>query len=127
MKRLMHIMFSVTLSMLIVFMGSGLTIVHCNHTGNTIIVNFGQMCKKKCNPTAKCMTVSTVKCSTMAQASVQTLEHPQPISILPWLIQPAFELINPILLSSSDDPIGYLLPKHKPPRDYLNMICVLLI
>ena len=127
MKRLMHIMLSISLSMMIIFMGSGLTIVHCNHTGNTTIANFTHTCKKKCKSTAKCMTISTVKCSTMAQATIHTLEHPQPISILPWLIQPTFEFINLNLASSSDDSVSWWQRKHKPPRDYLNMICVLLI
>lgn len=127
MKRLMHILLSISLSIMIIFMGSGLTIVHCNHTGKTSIVNFSHSCKKKCKPTSKCMNITTVKCSTMAHASVLTLEHPQPISVLPWLSQPAFEFINPTLVSSSDEPVGYSYPKHKPPRDYLNMICVLLI
>lgn len=127
MKRLMHILLSISLSIMVIFMGSGLTIVHCNHTGKTTIVNFSHSCKKKCNTTSKCMSVTTVKCSTMAQASILTLEHPQPIPILPWLSQPTFEFINPTLASSSDEPVGYWYLQHKPPRDYLNMICVLLI
>lgn len=126
MKRLMHIVISVTLSVMIIFMGSGLTVVHCNHTGKTTVVNFGQVCKKKCKPTAKCMTISTVKCSTMVQAFTHTLEHPQPILILPWLAQSLFEF-NPTLSTLSDEHVVQWQKKHKPPRDYLNMICVLLI
>lgn len=127
MKRLMHIVVSTILSVMIIFMGSGLTVVHCNHTGKTTVVNFGQVCKKKCKPTSKCMTISTVKYSTMAQAFTHTLEHPQPILILPWLAQSLFEFINPELSTLPDDHVAQWQKKHKPPRDYLNMICVLLI
>lgn len=123
----MHILLSLTLSVMIVIMGSGLTVVHCNHTGTTSVVTFGQACKKKCKPSSKCMHMSVIKGSTMAQAQVLSLEHTLPIHFLPWLAKPLYEFISFPLAISSEVMGKTCLQKHGPPRDYLNLICILLI
>lgn len=112
---------------MIVMMGCGVTVVHCKHSGTTSIISLGQHCGKGCKPTSKCMEISVLKCSTMAQAQVQSLEHHLPVSILPWLIKPLYELINFSLLTNSEALGDIGIHRHGPPREYLNLICVLLI
>lgn len=126
MKRLMHILMSVTLSIMIITMGSGLIVVHCNHTGTTRVVSYKHTCEKQCKTTSNCMKTYVLKFSTMSQVQHQTLEHTLPIAILPWLIQPLYELID--LSSITSDALRYVGCHHNgPPREYLNFICVLLI
>ncbi|MBQ0023402.1 MAG: hypothetical protein KBT29_09220 [Prevotellaceae bacterium] len=127
MKRLMHIFMSVTLSMMIILMGSGLVTVHCNHTGTTKVVTFGQsVCAKKCKTTSSCMDVKVIKLSTMNQASSSTLEFKTPVVALPWLMKPLYEL-KEIILPQTDVASICASPRYGPPRQYLNLICVLLI
>lgn len=127
MKRLMHILLSVTLSVMIIFMGNGLTIVHCKHSGSTKIMCMSDMCKKQCKPTSRCMQYSVLKYSPMALAQSVSLDHTLPIAIPAWLTQPSFEFVNLSLFTSSDLLGDIGIHKHGPPRDYLKLICILLI
>lgn len=126
MKRLMHILISTLLSVMIIVMGSGVIVVHCNHTGTTRVVTYNQTCEKQCKTTSSCMKTYILKFSTMGQVQHQTLEHTLPVVILPWLMQPLYELID-FTLTTSDTVHYASLLRHGPPREYLNFICVLLI
>lgn len=117
---------SMTLSMMIILMGSGLVMVHCSHTGNTRIVSYSQVCEKQCKPMASCMKTTVLKLSTMTQGAHVTLNHVQPIFSLSWRIEPLFDFVS---FSSLKENVMFHVINHRhgPPRDYLNKICVLLI
>lgn len=127
MKRLMHIFMSATLSLMIILMGSGMLSVHCNHTGTTrVLMSHNHACAKKCKTTSKCMTVKILKLSTMNQHVPTTLEHKLPVSFLPWLAKPLFELKE--LNTTTTNAVQRVCnPRYGPPREYLRRICILLI
>lgn len=126
MKNIMHIFMSFTLSMMIILMGSGKVMVHCNHTGNTRIVSYSQMCEKQCKPMASCMKTTVLKLSTMTQSTNFILNHVPSIIFLPWHIEPLFDFVSLSYLKE-DVACRVIELRHGPPRDYLNKICVLLI
>lgn len=126
MKRLMHIFISALLSIMIVMMGSGVIIVHCNHTGTTKVVTYNQACEKRCKTTSKCMKTTVLKFSTMSQVQQHTLDYKLPVVILPWLQNPLFELKE--IITTMSDALRYEgSSRHGPPRKYLNLLCILLI
>jgi len=117
---------SLTLSVMIILMGSGILMMHCNHSGKTRIITYEKVCEKKCKPTAPCMTLTVLKLSTMNQSYHQTLEHVVPVTLVPMPEKSVFNFINPI--SITREVVRYA-DRYRcgPPRDYLNLICVLLI
>ncbi|MCQ2258422.1 MAG: hypothetical protein MJZ41_10595 [Bacteroidaceae bacterium] len=127
MKNLMHILLSTIISLMLVIMGAGIVVVHCEHTGSTRVVSFKQQaCKKQCKTTSSCMKTYILKLSTMSQVQPLSLEHNLSVSTLPWLIQPVFEYTN--LSTTTSEGLCYSgNHRHGPPRKYLNFICVLLI
>jgi len=122
----MHIFMSITLSLMIILMGNGMLMVHCNHSGKTRIVDYSQLCEKSCPPTAPCMEVTVLKMSTMVQVFQQTLEHAPAIVFLPCPEKPLYEFINPLEIVQD---ASHFVDRYRygPPRKYLNLICVLLI
>lgn len=126
MKRLMHILLSVTLSVMILLMGSGTIVVHCNHSGTTRVISYNNdTCGRKCKPTASCMTSTVIKLSTVTQVQQPTFDHTLPVVFLPWLNQPVY-LPTKLFFPPSDVQLRAENNKHGPPRQYLNIICQLL-
>lgn len=119
-------MMIVTLAVIFLFAGSGLVVVHCNHSGNTKVVSFHDSCGKKCKTTSSCMTVKVLKFSDMTQSVTPDFHHHLQIITLPWLMQPLYEAIE-FIIDSSDSMLHNGSYICGPPREYLSLLCVLLI
>ena len=128
MKKCCHIMLSVLLSMTILFIGSGVTITRCAHTGTLKVMtvfNSGAMGDMSCNMNAPCMTVEHVELSptNMAQTVSYDFHVFQPLlAVLPSLVAEWF------VMTENKAEVQFAPEVWKsPPRDYLNLIHVLLI
>ena len=126
MKQCNHILLSVLLSMTILFIGTGVDIVQCRCTGMAKVVLCGiEVEDKDCTPDEGCLTVEHVQLSPTLTA--QTLSYDfhvlQPLlAILPSLVA---EWMQPTICKAWVQPIRQV--RKSPPRDYLNLIQVLLI
>lgn len=127
MKKLLHIIFSVILSMLFIFMASGVTFRHCNCSGKTSMT-MGNASHDKGNSQSSngCMTIATVSLSPTTQV--------QPAAFDFHVFQPLLAVINnwdlPELVPQQAESRERLLPRKAyspPPRQYLNLIQVLTI
>ena len=128
MKKFCHIMLSVLLSMTILYIGSGVTITRCAHTGTLKVMtvfNSGAMGDMSCNMNAPCMTVEHVELSptNMAQTVSYDFHVFQPLlALLPSLVAEWF------VVTENKTEVQFAPEVWKsPPRDYLNLIQVLLI
>jgi hypothetical protein len=128
MKKFCHILLSMLLSMTILFIGSGVTITRCAHTGTIKVMtvfNNGGMDGMSCNMNADCMSMEHVELSptNMAQTVSYDFHVFQPLlAVLPSLV--AEWLVTP----ENKAEVQFCQEVWKsPPRDYLNLISVLLI
>lgn len=128
MKKLCHISLSVLLSMALLFIGSGVTITRCAHTGTLKVMtvfNSGGMDDMSCDMNSSCMTTEHFELSptNMAQTVTYDFHVFQPLlAILP-------SLVAEWLVPSEHKAVSQFVPQvwKSPPRDYLNFIQVLLI
>ena len=128
MKKFSHICLSVLLSMALLFIGSGITVTRCAHTGTLKVMtvfNSGGMDGMNCNMNASCMTTEHFELSptNMAQTVTYDFHVMQPLlAILPSLVA---EWLVPTEIKA----VVQFVPQvwKSPPRDYLNFIRVLLI
>ena len=128
MKKCCHIMLSVLLSMTILFIGSGVTITRCAHTGTLKVMtvfNSGAMGDMSCSMNAPCMTMEHVELSptNVAQTVSYDFHVFQPLlAVLPSLVAEWF------VMTENKAEVQFAPEVWKsPPRDYLNLIQVLLI
>lgn len=131
MKKCVHILLSLLLSMTILFIGNGLNIMRCAHSGTVRVMtamgtnSMGDMGNMDCSMTSKCMTVTHVELSpTLAGQQVTTdFQVLQPLlTVLPSF---ASEWLCPATCKVIVQPVR--LVWKSPPRDYLNFIRILLI
>ena len=126
MKKCSHILLSVLLSMMILFIGAGVDIVRCSCTGMAKAVPCGMEVEDKgCMPDEGCLTVEHVQLSPTltAQAITYDFRVLQPLlAILPSLVA---EWMQPTTCKALVQPTH--LAWKSPPRDYLNFIQILLI
>ena len=128
MKKSCHIGISLLLSILLLFIGSGVNILHCTHTGAVRIMSVlgsEEMHDEHCNARSCCMTMEHVELSPtdMAHAVTYDFHVVQPVlAILPCLIS---EWLQPAI-HKTDYRCAHVTWKY-PPRDYLNIIQILLI
>ncbi|MBO4841103.1 MAG: hypothetical protein J5524_08625 [Bacteroidaceae bacterium] len=128
MKKSCHIGISLLLSILLLFIGSGVNILHCTHTGAVRIMSVlgsEEMHDEHCNARSCCMTMEHVELSPtdMAHAVTYDFHVVQPVlTILPCLIS---EWLQPTI-HKTDYRYARVAWKY-PPRDYLNFIQILLI
>lgn len=128
MKKFCHIMLSLLLSMTILFIGSGVTITRCAHTGNLkmmTVFSSGAMDGMSCGMNADCMSIEHVELSptNMAQTVNYDFHVFQPLlAVLP-------SLVAEWLVTTENKAEVQFAPEvwKSPPRDYLNYIQVLLI
>ena len=126
MKKCSHILLSVLLSMTILFIGTGVDVVQCSCTGMAKVVPCGMEVEDNgCAPDEGCLTVEHVQLSPTLTA--QTISYDfhvlQPLlAILPSLVA---EWMQPTTCKAMVQPIRVMW--KSPPRDYLNLIQVLLI
>ena len=128
MKKFSHILLSVLLSMTILFIGSGVTITRCAHTGTLkmmTVFNSGAMGDMSCSMNAPCMTMEHVELSptNIAQTVTYDFHVFQPLlAVLPSLVAEWF------VVTENKAEVQFASEVWKsPPRDYLNFIQVLLI
>jgi len=128
MKKLCHISLSVLLSVMLLFIGSGVNVMHCSHTGTVkvmTVLNSGGMGDMSCGMNADCMSVEHVELSptNMAQSISYDFHAFQPLlALLPSLVAEWPVLTEDKAVVQFVDVVW-----KSPPRDYLNFIQVLLI
>ena len=126
MRKSINILLSILLSILIVWIGSGIMTMVCEHTGNVSLAQ--QMEKKNCkNSDAKhCMKMQIKTLSPTNTA--QTVTHqflPVQLSLLPQLTT-SCDLL-PLLVQTKAPEKMLSLLWHSPPRQYLRILTMLLI
>ena len=128
MKKFSHICLSLLLSMTLLFIGSGITITRCAHTGTLKVMtvfNSNSMGDMSCDMNSSCMTTEHFELSptNMAQTVTYDFHVMQPLlAVLP-------SLVAEWLVSTEHKAVSQFVPQvwKSPPRDYLNFIRVLLI
>ena len=126
MRKSINILFSILLSILIVWIGSGIMTMVCEHTGNVSLAQ--QMEKKNCkNSDAKhCMKMQIKTLSPTNTAQTVTHQfHPVQLSLLPQLTT-SCDLL-PLLVQTKAPEKMLSLLWHSPPRQYLRILTMLLI
>ena len=128
MKKFSHICLSLLLSMTLLFIGSGITITRCAHTGTLKVMtvfNSNSMGDMSCDMNSSCMTTEHFELSptNMAQTVTYDFHVMQPLlAVLPSLVA---EWLVPTERKADSQFIPQVW--KSPPRDYLNFIRVLLI
>lgn len=130
MKKLSHIFLAVLLSVIILFIGSGVNIMRCAHSGTVKVmtaigVNSIGEDNADCCMTSHCMTVTHVELSptTAAQQVVTDFHIIQPLlAVLPSMV---IEWLRPAVCKTFVQPTRAVW--KSPPRAYLNFIRVLII
>ena len=128
MKKCSHIMLSLLLSITILFIGNGVNLMRCAHTGTLKVMtvfNSGAMDGMGCNMNSDCMTMEHVELSptNIAQTYSYDFHVFQPLlAVLP-------SLVAEWLVTTENKAKVQFTPEvwKSPPRDYLNLIQVLLI
>ena len=126
MRKSINILLSILLSILIVWIGSGIMTMVCEHTGNVSLAQ--QMEKKNCkNSDAKhCMKIQIKTLSPTNTAQTVTHQfHPVQLSLLPQLTT-SCDLL-PLLVQTKAPEKMLSLLWHSPPRQYLRILTMLLI
>lgn len=126
MRKSINILLSILLSILIVWIGSGIMTMVCEHTGNVSLAQ--QMEKKNCkNSDAKhCMKMQIKTLSPTNTAQTVTHQfHPVQLSLLPQLTT-SCELLPLHVQTKAPEKMLSLL-WHSPPRQYLRILTMLLI
>ena len=126
MRKSINILLSILLSILIVWIGSGIMTMVCEHTGNVSLAQ--QMEKKNCkNSDAKhCMKMQIKTLSPTNTAQTVTHQfHPVQLSLLPQLTT-SCDLL-PLLVQTKAPEKMLSLLWHSPPRQYLHILTILLI
>ena len=125
MKKYIHILMSVLLSMTVLLMGPGFNVVRCMHSGDVRAVTCLDKSNMGCSPTSDCMSVEHVQLSpsNAAHSIVYDFNAVQPlIAIIP-------SVVAEWLFSIQIKPIVRIfdLVRGGPPREYLSFIRVLRI
>lgn len=130
MKRWLHSLFPLLLSALLVWMGTGVIVMQCMHSGRMMLVLplAQQQEKKDCRGDADthCMKVQVMKLATMNQTSQQSLHIvPQVMMLLPMLLVSA--IMMPRWCCHAWSQYLHADKWHSPPRCYLQQLSVLII
>lgn len=126
MRKSINILLSILLSILIVWIGSGIMTMVCEHTGNVSLAQ--QMEKKNCknSDTKHCMKMQIKTLSPTNTAQTVTHQfHPVQLSLLPQLTT-SCDLL-PLLVQTKAPEKMLSLLWHSPPRQYLHILTMLLI
>ena len=126
MRKSVNITLSLLLSLMIVWIGSGVLTMVCEHTGNVSIADNMRdgHCKKEANKHCMKLQVKSLSATNTAQSSIQKV-HPIQISLLPQLVTSCSLLPLPTLTKASEKVLSLLW--HSPPRQYLRFLTTLLI
>lgn len=128
MKKFSHICLSLLLSMTLLFVGSGITITRCAHTGTlkvmTVFSN-NSMGGMSCDMNGSCMTTEHFELSPTNMVPTVTYDFHAMQPVLATLPS----LVAEWLVPTEHKAVSQFIPQvwKSPPRDYLNFIQVLLI
>ena len=126
MKKCSHILLPILLSITILFIGAGVDVVQCSCTGMAKVVPCGMEVEDKgCMPDEGCLMVEHVQLSPMLTAQTITYDFHvlQPLlAILPSLVAERMQATTSKAMVQSTRVVW-----KSPPRNYLNLIQVLLI
>lgn len=128
MRKFCHIMLSLLLSMTILFIGSGVTITRCAHTGTLkmmTVFNNGAMDSMSCGMNSDCMSIEHVELSPTNMAQTVTYDF----HVFQSLLAVLPSLVAEWLVTTENKVEVQFAPEvwKSPPRDYLNFLQVLLI
>ena len=128
MKKFSHICLSLLLSMTLLFIGSGITITRCAHTGTLKVMtvfNSNSMGDMSCDMNASCMTTEHFELSPTNMAQTVTYDFHVMQSLLAVLPSLVAEWLEP----TEHKAVSLFVPQvwKSPPRDYLKFIRILLI
>lgn len=125
MKQVLNIITTVLLSLMVVYMGVGVALVHCSHTGKETSMAVLEQPGKCHEPmTGKCMKVQVHKLSAQQVASSHAFNFHAFQPLLFTVILPHFSVVSPFV-SGSAEYGAYVC--HIPPRSYLSFIRILII
>ncbi len=126
MRKTTDILLSILLSAMIVWIGSGIITVVCEHTGNVSVAKMEE--KRHCNDrdVSHCMKfeVKTLSPTDTAQNNFYQIQ-PIQLSLLPQFISNCQLLPLPILTKAPERMLSMLW--HSPPRQYLQLLTTLII
>lgn len=126
MKRHGNILISVMLSLMVVYLGVGIVVMRCCHTGTMVVVKADSCCGDDCHHAKKaCMSLEVKKLPPTVYAQHDPV--PQPLQLF-TLLRPSFSHER-VLLGSWTRNAGRWVYGHRwsPPRHYLSLIRVLII
>ena len=146
MKRTANIFSSIFLSILIVWIGGGIALLHCAHTGMTELMAFNQessgeccmedpACENKpcceshegqsfsCKPMPGCIDVEVLKLSPTTRSSVSSFDFTQ----VPVLVPLCNFVDNVEPMAAAVGRVAWIARNvwHEPPRGYLALLRVL--
>lgn len=119
-----NIVISVLMSVLLVWMGSGILMIHCCHTEKSTIVSLNEACKDKCAPISDCMKAKVVTLSPVYKAFTNSFVFQAPAFTLAIFNLPQLSEFN-LNLNSLIERITPRWFEH--PRAYLSFIRILRI
>ena len=128
MRKFCHIMLSLLLSMTILFIGSGVTITRCAHTGTlkmmTVFTN-GAMDGMSCGMNSDCMSIEHVELSPTNMAQTVTYDF----HVFQSLLAVLPSLVAEWLVTTENKAEAQFAPEvwKSQPRDYLYLLQLLLI
>lgn len=127
MKRLLNIWLVSLLSLMVVYLSVGATVMHCLRSNEVkVVMAMGDCCAKKCNGFKKhCMDYQQMKLSpTLSIQKAEFDASPVFAGIMPaaWLAVP-----RPVVSYVHDAKIRDYVVPHAPPRAYLAWINSLVI
>ena len=126
MRKTTDIFVSILLSFVIVWIGSGIMTMVCEHTGNVSVAKMEK--KRHCNEESAnhCMKFEVKKLSPtdIGQSAFHKLQ-PIQLSLLPQLVSSYKMLPLPVLTKAPERVL--LLLWHSPPRQYLQLLTTLII
>lgn len=124
MKKGSRIAVSFLLSFLIVWMGSGIVLVHCSHSGRTEIVNVSDVDDGCCTPVSDCMTSVVLTLSPVIKVVADIPDfHALPLGVAPFLLSLFQETVPAV--DSAVKFVPHLW--FGSPRSYLSFLRVLII
>ncbi len=126
MKRIAHIIVASLLSFMIVWMGVGVAVVHCMHTGRVMAVSEMSApthCDGPMKMPAHCMQLQVHKLSAQQAPSFSFDFHAfQPlVAVLPKALSLGFASVRRAL----PEVLPYVW--HSPPRAYLSLLRILIL
>lgn len=124
-KRISHILLSLLLSVMIVTLSSGVTLVRCMHSGCVSMATLSDL-SNDCAGDGNCMETTVLQLDNLTPAPSWSVDFHPTIQLTAVVNSLLFCWLQPATLADAPVPAIPLLKKG-PPRAYLTLIRVLLI